>query len=163
VIELPRIFSDFIFLGWDQAPHWEKKRKKFGVGESKNPTWSRHPNDDYRYFFFGLKMTIIVTLGHRQMTRVKFLSKVNRKGKARYLLIWSIFFPKERFSKWLANKGLWRVRSWAHDNQVRENHKDGAEEGKEKKNDFNINGANSNPFPYERSLISFCRVRVGLG
>ena len=47
---------------------------------------------------------IIITLGRRQMTRVKSLSKVrksapislekkNRKGQGKYMLIWSIFFP----------------------------------------------------------------------
>ena len=58
---------------------------------------------------------IIITLGHRQMTRVKSLSKVrnlalvcleNQKGQGKCMLIWSIFFPKERFTKWLANKRL---------------------------------------------------------
>ena len=58
------------------------------------PTWSRHQNNDYRYFLFGLKMTNIVILGHRQMTQLKSLSKVNRKGQGKYMLIWSIF-PRE--------------------------------------------------------------------
>ena len=83
----------------------------------KKSRLARHPPYDYRYLLFGLKIIImiIITLGHRQMARVKSLSKVrnlalvcleNRKGQAKYMLIWSIFFPKERFTKWLANKRL---------------------------------------------------------
>ena len=44
-------------------------------------------------------------------------------------------FTKERFAKWLANKRLRRVRTCTLDNQVRKNHKVGAEEGKEERND----------------------------
>ena len=80
------------------------------------------------------------------MTRVKSLSKVNRKGQGKYMLIWSIFFRKKD------SVGGQPIRDFdalgrAHENQVRENHYDGAEEEKEEKNDSNINVANSNPFP----------------
>ena len=81
------------------------------------------------------------------MTHVKSLSKENRRRQGKYMLIWSIFFPKERFGKWLANKRLLCIRTCTHDNQVREKHKDGAKDGKEEKNDSNINVANFNPFP----------------
>ena len=39
------------------------------------------------------------------MTHVKSLSKVNRKGQGKYMQF-GVFFPKERFGKWLANKRL---------------------------------------------------------
>ena len=55
------------------------------------PIWSQHQNNDYRHFSFDLRMTIIVILRHRQMTRVKSPLKVNQKGQGKYMLIWSIF------------------------------------------------------------------------
>ena len=86
-----------------------------GTKIKKKSRLARRPSYDYRYLLFGLKIMIIITLRHRQMTRVKSLSKVrnlalvfleNRKGQGKCMLIWSIFFPKERFTKWLANKRL---------------------------------------------------------
>ena len=92
------------------------------------------------------------------MTRVKSLSKVNRKGQAlKYLLSWSIFFPKEIFGKWLANRRLRRFRTCAHDNQVREAIRMAPKKGK-KKRMTNINGANSNPF-----RVWYLLVGLGLG